>query len=512
MLTHMRGLFHRTWREMPAAGTTPAEKWLWRAGYWLGDENAPALSLLGARLYDRLDDVLCSALLPDVDRSAWPVADRSLAALAKRVRGLAEPLLLSYRQLPLSVTQRWAQGKEAWRQFARWSEKGDTAAAFRSKEAVQELVAAVGVPMTLLPDLQPAGDDAVALVVPDSDGPARWLACDRCDYAASERAATNGARPPSGESLLPAEEIETPHCATIADLAAFLHIPANRTAKALFLVGDGQRYLVVVRGDSMLNEAKLKRATGVAAFRPATEEEILAGGAVPGYASPVGLERGAFRVVIDYLVAHSPNLVAGANKPGYHLLNSNFGRDYDADLVVDLVQAEAGDRCPSCGEGHLSVVQGYAMGEWAYFTGPSYLNAQGRPEPAELWAGQISMAALATASAALHHDEHGLRWPPRVAPYDVYLVSLAGKDAELQRETDALAEKLSQAGWAVLYDDRTARAGVKFNDADLLGMPWQVVVGRKWRQTGLVEVRRRGGDRFDVPAEQLIEILAKWRE
>ncbi len=490
---------------MPAAGATVAEKWLWRAGYWAGAESSAALSPLGVRLYDRIDEIVRSALSPGADEVAWPVEDVSLAALAAQTGTLAEPLLLSYKQLPLAITQRWGRGAQSWRQFSSWRDgnAGEDVVGRRAK-AVEEIAAALDVPLLLLPDLQPAGDDAVALVVPAENGPARWLACDRCDYAASEAAALSGNPPLSEETMLPAEEIETPHCGTIVELADFLGIPASRTAKALFLVGDGQRYLVVVRGDTKLNEVKLKRATGADSFRQATEEEIRAGGTVPGYASPLGLEPGAFRVVIDYLVAKSPNLVAGANKEGYHILNSNFDRDYSADLVANLRQAGPGDRCPACEEGRLVIVRGYRVGAWARFAGPSYLNRAGRPEAAVQRTGLLSLAALATAVVACHHGEDGLRWPPAVAPYDVYLLALAGKDADLTRRTDNLAEVLSNAGLAVLYDDRPARAGVKFNDADLLGVPWQVVAGRKWGETDLVEVHSRGGERFDVPADELI--------
>jgi prolyl-tRNA synthetase len=324
-----------------------------------------------------------------------------------------------------------------------------------------------------------------------------------------------GGRPAEPEAPLPAEDVETPHCKTIADLAAYLGIPAARTAKALFLStyspAQGERLAIaIVRGDTALDEQKLLAALGVDRMGPATEDEIRAMGAEPGYGSPVGLS--GVTVVVDTLAAATPNLVAGANRPGYHTLNVNLGRDYQASLVADVAGAQDGSPCPHCGS-PLLLGQGAALAELRnHGTGPAqtagaqYLNEAGQSQPLTLGAYRVHVDRLLAAIAECHNDGKGLAWPPGVAPFDVHMVTMGKANAAVDAAAARLSSELEAAGLAVLLDDRDERAGVKFNDADLLGVPLRVVVGDRGLQSGTVEVKHRSqAEAGQVKLEELVD-------
>ena len=226
-------------------------------------------------------------------------------------------------------------------------------------------------------------------------------------------------------------------------------------------ISDGKFIFVVVRGDMQLSEAKL--VTQVGQIRAATEEEIVSGGAVPGYASAIRLRDDAM-IIVDDLIPQSSNLVAGANESGLHLKNTNYGRDYSAEIVVDLVQAKQGDACINCGNplSELSAIQ---------------LNDN--PDNTLL------------ALAETHHDENGLALPHPTAPFDVYLMHIPGKEMDTHAKTEEIYDSLQDEGISVLFDDRNERAGVKFNDADLIGSPVRVTVGEKGLKEGMVELKLR---------------------
>ena len=268
------------------------------------------------------------------------------------------------------------------------------------------------------------------------------------------------------EEELPLEKVFTPDCQTIEALANFLGIPKEKTAKALMYTrpSDGQFIFVVVRGDMQLSEAKLKQQVGE--VRPATEEEIERSGAAPGYASPIELEGAS--IVVDDLIPRSQNLVAGANEVGYHLKNTNYGRDYSADLVMDLVQAKAGDLCMNCGNS-LSVI--------------SAINLATR--------NTYDFENILLALAEAYHDPKGLTFPATAAPFVVYLMHVPGKKIDTRVKAEEIYSSLQHAGISVLYDDRDERAGVKFNDADLIGCPVRLTVGEKALKEGMVEWKPR---------------------
>lgn len=346
--------------------------------------------------------------------------------------------------------------------------------------------------------------------------------CDACGYSANRQVAGFRKPEPPVAGQLPLEEVATPNVTTIEALAQFLDIPESETAKAVFMIADidqpdgkvkEQFVFCVVRGDMELNETKLTNAVKARRLRPATTSEIKAIGAEPGYGSPIGIARERVLLVVDDLVARSPNLVAGANREGYHLRNTNYGRDYSADLVVDLVAANDGHACPSCGAA-LYTARGVEVGnifklgtKYSIAMGATYLDENGEEKPIVMGSYGIGSGRLMAVIIELHHDEAGIKWPITVAPYQVILISLATeKTPEVTEAAEKLYADLLAAGVEVLYDDREERAGVKFNDADLIGIPIRLTLGAKGLKNGVVEGKlRRNGESFEFNIATAVE-------
>jgi prolyl-tRNA synthetase len=315
-------------------------------------------------------------------------------------------------------------------------------------------------------------------------GAFQLLRCHSCGYAASVDHARFRKIPSARESQQPIERVATPDCSTIDSLTNFLGVPPLRTAKALLFTrpGSDQLVFVVIRGDMQISEGKLRAAAG--ALQAATHDQFVHAGAIPGYASPIGLDN--VLVLVDDLIPHATNLVAGANEAGYHLKNTNCGRDYRADEVADLTLAHPGDACMVCGS--------------------SLESAAG-----QVVAGQdgIRFSDLLQALAEQHHDDRGLQLPPGASPFDVHLLHLPSRELDTRAAAIAIHRELEAAGIAVLLDDRDERAGVKFNDADLIGCPLRVTVGERHLAERMVEWKRRSGASTElVPIE---EIVAKLR-
>jgi prolyl-tRNA synthetase len=352
------------------------------------------------------------------------------------------------------------------------------------------------------------------------------LFCNTCDYAANRQVAAFRKTSPPSEKAQPLEKVPTPGTSTIADLAGYLGILPSRTAKAVFLVADltgeaaPQLVFAVLRGEMALNETKLANALAAAGkgvvknLRPALDEEILGIGACPGYASPIGIRREQVCVVVDDLLTRSPNLVAGANEVGYHLLNTNLGRDYEPDIVADIVLAEEGAPCPQC-DGILESSRGVEVGNifklgsrYTDAMRASYLDEEGQPQSIIMGSYGIGVGRLMACIAEEHHDEHGLTWPISVTPYPVHLVVLSSKDGSAEASAEQLYAALTKVGLEPLYDDRDERAGVKFNDADLVGIPLRVTVSTRSLQAGGVEFKRRDQEaRWIVPDDEALAAI-----
>lgn len=334
-------------------------------------------------------------------------------------------------------------------------------------------------PHLSIPTLSSGGE----IFYPISAGSVELITCPACHYTARKEFASFKKTALPAEELRPLEKVYTPGCNTIESLAGFLNIPKEKTAKALMFtrLSDSKFVFVVLRGDMTLSEAKLKQAIGD--VRLAAAEEIIAAGAVPGFASPVGLKNAL--IVVDDLIPSSTNLVAGANEAEYHLLNTNSPRDYAPQMTLDLALAKAGDACINCGE---SLTE----------------------QNAELLAAHNDFfyERILSALAETHHDDRGLTLPISAAPFDVYLMHVPGKELDTRAKAEEIFNTLQSAGFEVLFDDREERAGVKFNDADLIGCPLRVTVGEKNLKEGMVEVKRRNeGENRTVKIEALAQSL-----
>jgi prolyl-tRNA synthetase len=332
------------------------------------------------------------------------------------------------------------------------------------------------------------------------------LICDHCGYTANRQVAKFRKPVSEAQEQRPMEKISTPGTSTIETLARYLEIPEAGTAKALFLVatveGSERFVFAVVRGDMELNETKLANAVGASGLRPAHPEEVRAVEAEPGYGSPLGVE-GAIVVADDTILA-SPNLVAGANEEGFHFLNVNYGRDFEADIVADIASAGDGSLCPECG-GAMRAVRGVEVGNifklgtrYSDAFGAGFLDADGRRKPVVMGSYGIGLGRLLACIAEENHDENGLVWPVSVAPYHVHIVA-----AEADEMAEGLYETLVSAGVEVLYDDRRESLGAKFKDADLIGAPIRLTLTPRSLQKGGVEIKvRQDKEGYVVPVRE----------
>jgi prolyl-tRNA synthetase len=343
------------------------------------------------------------------------------------------------------------------------------------EQTINFLRARSGMPSFLAHLSIPLLSNADETYFPLSTGETEIVHCTVCGFVARREVAPFKKTPFSQEAPQPVEKVLTPECPTIEALAYFLNIPKEKTAKALMFtrVADGKFVFVVVRGDMTLSEAKLKQLVGE--VRMATPEEVARSGAAAGYASPVGLTDAL--IVVDDLIPQSPNLVAGANEAGYHLLNTNCGRDYTPELVADLVLADTGAACPNCGN-------------------PLTLQRAGvLATRNEFYFEEILLALAET-----HHDDKGLCLPVSAAPFQVYLMHVPGKELDTRAKAEEIYTLLQDAGITVLFDDRDERAGVKFNDADLIGCPVRVTVGERGLKEGKLEVKARTASQMELIA------------
>ncbi len=322
------------------------------------------------------------------------------------------------------------------------------------------------------------------------------VVCDGCGYAANRQVAVFRKDAPSAEPEKPLEDVATPGANTIASLARFLDVPESRTAKAAFFSANDRIIFAVVRGDMNVNETKLANAAGVSELRPARVEELEGTGIVPGYASPIGVTN--VTVIVDDLVLRSANLVAGANREGRHLRNTNVPRDYVPDLIADIASVEDGAACAFC-RSPLRLLRGVEVGNifklgtrYTEALGATYLDEYGAAQPVVMGSYGIGVGRLMACIAEACRDDKGLMWPISVAPFDVYLVGLDLSDERVATAAAQLYSDLRGSGVDVLFDDRDERAGVKFNDADLLGMPLRATISRRTVAEGAVELRPRG--------------------
>jgi prolyl-tRNA synthetase len=342
------------------------------------------------------------------------------------------------------------------------------------------------------------------------------VACDSCDYAANVEEARVRAEPAAaaGAGGAPAlARVETPGKRTIEEVTAFLGVPATALAKTLIYLADGKPVAVLVRGDRTVNEIKLKAALGAKEVVMATDravEEVT--GAPVGFAGPVGLR---IPVHCDLEVAAMPEIVCGANAADAHNKHVVLGRDFTPTARGDYRQAAPGDLCPRCESGRFRGYRGIEVGH-VFFLGTKYsdamkcnfLDAEGKERAMIMGCYGIGVTRIAAAAIEQNHDGDGIMWPVPIAPFEVNLLALQASDPEVQKVCERLERELVEAGLEVLYDDRDERPGVKFKDADLIGIPYRVAVGKKGVAEGIVEIKaRRGSEVARIKTDEAVAYL-----
>jgi prolyl-tRNA synthetase len=341
------------------------------------------------------------------------------------------------------------------------------------------------------------------------------VACDNCNYAANvEQAVTRAPEGPRPAPEWPAKPVSTPNVHTIADVSAFLGVPPTRLVKTLIYLADGAPIAVLVRGDRDVNEVKLKRAAGAAALVLATDAAVKeVTGAPVGFAGPSGLK---VPIYCDAEVGVMGNFVTGANEADTHLLGVNVDRDFTPAATGDYRQAAAGDACARCDKGTLRPYRGIEVGQ-VFFLGTKYskpmgvtfLDVDGHEKPAEMGCYGIGVTRIVAAAIEQNHDKDGIVWPLPLAPFEATVLELQQDDDKVIATAKSIYEELTAAGIDVLYDDRDERAGVKFKDADLIGIPFRVAVGKKGLADGVVEIKRRkSAEVRKLPIAEAASLLA----
>ena len=341
-------------------------------------------------------------------------------------------------------------------------------------------------------------------------GESALVYCD-CGYAASDEVG-EGLACPTVYDVPEMKKIETPGVHTIGELAEFLDIPETSTVKALSGKNDeGKLIVLFVPGDHEVNEAKAAAAAG--GFTLLTDEEMVQFGLHKGSMGPVGLPEGAYVIASRSLQA-VPKWVVGANEDGYHYVGAQLDKDFKVDQWADLVVVKPGDRCPKCGlelQGArgIEVSQVFKLGDkYSRAMGATFMDEDGKERPFLMGCYGVGVSRTLAAVVEQHNDENGICWPISIAPAHVCVVPLTVKDDLVQPAAEKLAAELADLGLEVVIDDRKERAGVKFAEADLMGWPLQVIVGKRGLSEGKVEIKRRAtGERRDISLETLTELL-----
>jgi prolyl-tRNA synthetase len=430
---------------------------------------------------------------------------------------LVRDLINSYKQLPITLYQiqtkfrdepRPRFGIVRTREFVMkdaYSFDADVAQLNKSYDAMYEAYCRIydrcGLPYVIVEaESGPIGGDAShEFMVPCSTGEDRVIQCTACGYAANQQRAEIGAQHALATkpdlTALPYEAVATPGKRTIREVCGFLEVEESTSAKLLVYLGDGKPVAVLLRGDHEANEAKVRRAIGVATLAPADPETIQnSTGAPMGFLGPVNIK---IPMVIDRAIAALATVVVGGNAVDVHLKGVVPGRDFPLDRVFDLRNADAGDPCPRCGatmvnRAGLEIGHVFKLGtKYSKAMGATYLDEKGVEIPIIMGCYGIGINRIMAAAVEAGHDDNGIIWPLFLAPYQVSLIPLQVNKAEVMDLTRTLEQALETAGIDVLTDDRDQRPGVKFKDVDLIGVPLRVVIGERGLKDGSVEVKWR---------------------
>ncbi len=336
--------------------------------------------------------------------------------------------------------------------------------------------------------------------------------CEDCDYS-SNMEVTETIRPSKSKpvEIKQIEEVETPNCESIEDVCKFLNISTSNSVKALIMNVDGELVVFFMNGERELNETKVLKLLNAQEINFADDQLISTSNVVPGYCGPIGLN---CKVVIDKEILEMTNFVCGANKKGYHFINANIN-DIKYDLVSDIVNAKNGDLCPKCGK-PLKFTKGIEIGN-TFKLGTKYskaMNLQYADESNKLqdvWMGSYGIGIGRTMAAIVeqNHDEKGIIWPETVAPYKAIILIMSTKDDMQVKIANEIYDNLTKAGIECILDDRDERPGVKFNDAELIGIPYRITVG-KGVVDNIVEFKPRTADEAEnIKVDEIINKFKK---
>ncbi len=351
------------------------------------------------------------------------------------------------------------------------------------------------------------------MVIADT-GEGKLVYCEKCGYAAStEKAEQLKPEVPKNreEFFKPVEKVHTPNVKRIEEVSEFLRVPPENILKLLVYIVDGQPVAVAVRGDREVEETKLKQFFRGKEVRLATDEEIERFTGQPkGFLSPIGLE---IPVYADYSVIPMGNFVAGAGEKDYHLKNVNWGRDFEVKEFIDVAEVRDGDPCPRCGaplieKRGIEVGHIFKLGtKYSEAMGALFVDENGQEKPMIMGCYGIGVTRVMAAAVEQNHDENGIIWPVEIAPFEVIVIPVNVKNNEIREVAERIYGELQRAGFDVLIDDRNARPGFKFKDADLIGIPYQIIVG-KGVKDGLVELKeRKTGERREIKIESVRDTI-----
>ncbi len=495
----MSKLFGHTLRQTPSEARTPSHQLLLRAGMIRPAAAGTYTYLpLGRRVLRKIEQAVRremealggQELLMPFDLDAEEV-----------VADLCRTEIESYRQLPALIYQPRPKSRHEYRAAgglleAQESVEMETLSFHPDTENLDDFYprlyqAYVNVFQTCrLETVAVETEDGHEFIVPYEASEYSFMLCSECNYAAHTEWAAFAKPAAPQEAERAVEKVATPDCKTIKHLADYVGVPTAKTLKAmLYATEEGEVIFAIIRGDLDISQAKLKNALGGADLYTAIEREIVAVGGVPGYTSPVGLS--GVKVVADDSVLRGSNFVAGANEHGYHLLNVNYPRDFQADVLTDIAQARAGYACSRCG-GQLTEMSGIEISylKRGQRVEATYLDREGNPRPIVMGSYGLDLARLMAAVVEQHHDQWGILWPASIAPYQIHLVVL-GTNETVAAQAEEVYHDLQDWGYEVLYDDRDGSAGVKFNDADLIGVPLRLTLSRRTLKENVIEVKLR---------------------
>jgi len=535
--------FAPTLRQPPQGVALPGQAFLLR-GAFAGrlPNGAYVLLPLGARVLQGIRRLATQALqgiggqqiiLPSPSEAQFDAGEES-ARQAARFRAVLQTLaagVRSYKDLPLLLYDFATAPPSAPKpslgllggalsdllSLYSFCSDGDQLACARRRvlAALEEALAACGVPCLNAQTWSEASEET-ALVWEHPAGTMQLLHCQGCGWTADVRGAS--CRTPVGTRPTPKEEateVVTPGATTVASVTAMLSVSSDRLVKTLLYKAGDAFVAALVRGDHELDERKLVRALGQRELRMANSAEIerLTGGPV-GFSGPVGLPR-SILVLADHAVALRSDFIVGANQADKHLTGVNLDRDFKVQAFADLHQAMPGDPCPSCGVA-LAAKQAFALGgveglDAAAGPGGSGHSVQAKDgsrtdlRALHAW---LDLTLVMGAAAEAHATDVGVVWPASIAPFEAHLLLLDPSNPEIRAAADLLSDGLGQGGLTVLYDDRDERAGVKFHDADLCGIPYLLLVGRRLQEEGVVEVRARAAaQERQVPPAEVLALL-----